>query len=488
MKKIILFQTDVGYYCDVLSSPDLPLGLLKAASFLSQDHKIIIIDARLDRKWKNTLDKELRAGEVICIGVTVMLGSSIKQGLEASAYVKKYFPDIKVIWGGKNSTLAAEDTLKEGIIDIVVRGEAEEVFDKLVRKLEKGKSYADIKGISFINGLNFVHNPVSQPLNLDELPRLPYELIDVRKYQPKMGGRRSLNYESSRGCPIGCPFCYNNISQGRIWRGLSTAKVINDILLLKEKYGVEHIYFVDDNLFCDIERLKEIACGLIRNKCEISWDTQGACLRDVDALTDAELQLLKDSGLVRLAIGVQTGSDNIRKLIESSLTDTMILGVNEKLKKFNIKPHYYFMMAFPGETQEDRMATVRLALNLLKNNRQATTSSFFCFAPWPGTRLFELAQSEYGLKKPKGLSYWIREWDFSAAPWLTDKDKFLLHNLFLVSMFYDNKSDWYSDSRIVKFISALYRPLAKYRVQNMNFNYMFEAKLISWGKAALKYF
>lgn len=488
MKKIILIQTDVGYFDDVLSSPDIPLGLLRIASFLKEDYKITLIDSRRNFRWKNTLKEELEKDNVVCVGITTILGNSINQGLEASAYVKNFSHDIPVIWGGKHPTIAAGITLKEKNIDIIVRGEGEVTFNSLVRAIDNGKGYSNIKGISYKDKGDIVHNPPAELLNLDELPPVPYNLIDVAKYLPKMGGRKSINYESTRGCPVGCPFCYNTLEREMKWRSLSPTKVVDDISYLHHKYGIEHFYFVDDNLFYDIERLKQIASGLIENRSEITWDTQGACLEDIYNISKDDLQFLKDSGLVRLAIGIQSGSKRIRKLINSRITDDQIFEVNQKLKSLRIKPHYYFMVGFPGETKDERFSTIKLALKLLNDNKDATTSSFLCYAPWPGTKLFNFAQSKYGLKKPESLDYWIKEWDFTMAPWLTDKEKESLHNLFMVSMLYDKKSEWYSDSNIVKFLSSLYRPIARFRIRHMFLNSVVEAKLIDLGKATLKQF
>ncbi|MDD5069588.1 MAG: radical SAM protein [Candidatus Omnitrophica bacterium] len=487
MKKIILFQTDVGYFDDVLSKPDLPLGLLAVASGLVDKFDVSIIDARRNRQWKKILLKELSSANVICVGVTVMLGESINQGKTVSAIVKEYLKDIVVVWGGTQSTLSSDLVLKEKNVDVVVRGEGERPFALLAEAVSSKTTYSKIPSISYKANGSIVHNPLSELADLKNLPELPYHLIDIRGYMPKMGRRRSLNYESSRGCPVGCPFCYNTLLAGRTWRGKKSSTVVDDLVNLRNLYGVEHIYFVDDNLFCDLNRLRDIALGLIKAECAITWDTQGACLDDVYKLREKDLIILKQSGLVRLAIGVQTASGRIRRLIKSGLTDEMIHSVNKKLKKFKVNPHYYFMMGFPGETDQERSDTIGLALKLIADNRDATTSSFSCYAPWPGTELFSFCEEKFGLKKPETIDYWIKEWDYSDVPWLSERQKVLLHRIFLISMLYDKKAQWYSGSFFTRLIAAIYRPLALFRLKHRFFSFFIEERLIEFGKTCLKF-
>jgi radical SAM superfamily enzyme YgiQ (UPF0313 family) len=418
--------------------------------------------------------------------MTVMLGRSTRQALQASVLVKQTAPGVPVVWGGKLPSIAAAETLRESAVDLVVRGDGEATFNSLVRALDAKTAYQHLPGISYREQETIIHNRMGEPVDLQTLPSLPFGLVAVEKYMPVIGGRRTVNYESSRGCPVRCPYCYNSLEGWQKWRCVPPEGVLRDIRYLAKEHGVEHVYFVDDNLFCDIRRLRQIAEGLIGDGPAVTWDAQGACLEDICAVSREDLLLLKRSGLIRLAVGIQTGSHRIRKLIESRATDEKVIALNRQLKDFGVRPHYYFMAGFPEETADDRRATAGLALRLLGDNPLATTSSFSCFSPWPGTRMFEYARERYGLALPESLEYWMGDWDRSSVPWFSKKEKHELRGLFLASMLYDRKSEWYSSSRIVRLVSRLYRPIARFRLKNMFFSFLGESVFVEAGKMFLK--
>src|SRR5207302_39401 len=87
-----------------------------------------------------------------------------------------------------------------------------------------------------------------------------YDLLDLEKYFrldspwhfPK--SRRAVQYDSSRGCPYHCSYCHT--IHGKKYRGMSAAKVVNEIEELVTKHGVEELMVVDDMFNFDLDRRK----------------------------------------------------------------------------------------------------------------------------------------------------------------------------------------------------------------------------------------
>lgn len=474
MTSVVLIQPKVGLWDNILSKSSIPLSLLRVSTFAHKNHDIKIIDQRLNKKWQNALKKELKKGP-LCVGITAMSGSSIKYGIEVSEIVKNESPNTTMVWGGTHPTIIPSITLKHKYVDVVLRGEGEKSFSELLEHLERNKSLKEVKGISYKEKGKQIHNPPNKLLDLNKLPDLPYHLVDIKDYLPKHLGRKTINMETSRGCPNQCKFCYNSLGFGGIWRTLTTENVLKQVKRVIDNFGVEHIFFVDDNLFLSHKRIFNICKGLIKEKLDLTWDTQGACISDIYKMSMAEIRLMEKSGCNRLMLGVQSGSQKILDMLNLNVTPQQAITVNKKLKSYNIIPHYYFIVGFPYESKEDRLKTINLALRLLKENKKATTSPFFCYEPWPGTPLFEKASKDYDLQMPKDMEYWIEsEWDSSRAPWLTDEEKGIVESLHFASVFYDKKSEWYSDSRLIKFLVSLYRPIARHRIRKLNFNFMIE--------------
>src|SRR4029077_10360907 len=88
-------------------------------------------------------------------------------------------------------------------------------------------------------GKIFVHESRSFLNELDDLPSVDYDMIDIHKYSiPTMAGKYVLSMMLSRGCPFKCTFCDAPITMGTKLRFWSTPRVLADIRHYVEKYGV----------------------------------------------------------------------------------------------------------------------------------------------------------------------------------------------------------------------------------------------------------
>jgi len=182
----------------------------------------------------------------LCAGLTSITGSQIKYSLEISKFIKAH-SDVPVVWGGIQPTILPEETLSNNNIDIIVMNEGETSFLELVRKLDKKESLHGVKGIRFKENDNVIQNEEREYLDLNRIPNLPYDLIDIKHYLPLFKGRRTLYMETSRGCVGKCAFCSNIVYNKRQWRAMSAETVLERIKSVYNKYGINSFYFIDDN-------------------------------------------------------------------------------------------------------------------------------------------------------------------------------------------------------------------------------------------------
>ena len=81
---------------------------------------------------------------------------------------------------------------------------------------------------------------------LDDLPTVDYDLVDIHKYGiPTMAGRYVISMMHSRGCPFKCTFCDAPITMGKKLRFWSLERIIQDIRLLVDKYDCHNFLFKD---------------------------------------------------------------------------------------------------------------------------------------------------------------------------------------------------------------------------------------------------
>jgi len=476
--RVILFQPKTGVLSEVKTRPSFPLSLLSAARNLEGDFQLVLVDQRLEADWSGRLASELRKGAV-CVGITSITGVQIKYALEASRLVKRQRPEIPVVWGGVHATLLPGETLKEPSVDIVVRGEGEETFAELVRSLLHKRSLEDVSGISFRSDGNgsAIHNEPRPFVSLDSLPYVPYYVAKL-DYLFMRRGRPSMYLETSRGCPLRCAFCYNSSVKNRTWRAMGPEAVIGSVEeILRAFPKVGHLSIVDDNFFVDLERVRKICTLLLKNGSRLTYQVQGASIQTLKRLSDEDLSLLKRSGCERVDMGVESGSAHILEEIDKGISVQDVREANRRLMRMGIEPWFNFMSGFPMESEEDLKSTIRLMIDLERENPKALLSPLYCYTPYPGNKLYERAR-QMGFEPPDSLEKWSEYgWDKARLPWISPRKARDLESYYFLSIFVDRKVFEYASKWWVFLLAFLYRPLARLRFRRGLLGLMIEKHL-----------
>jgi radical SAM superfamily enzyme YgiQ (UPF0313 family) len=315
--------------------------------------------------------------------------------------------------------------------------------------------------------------------DLDELPGLPYSLIDMKRYLPKFQGRRTIYLETSRGCLNQCGFCYNQAYHNRKWRSMSAARVLDDIKKIVKDFTVKSFYIVDDNFFVDLSRFREIAEGLIRFNQDIIWEAQGITIDSASRMKKEDFALLEKSGCRKVHFGVESGSEAVLKSVKKNIKACDVLDVNRRLNGFNIVAQYNFMAGFPRENDADIKDTVNLIWKLMKDNKKSIISPICPYTPYPGTELYQQAIKEEGFLQKNKLEEWVCA-DYGSNIWRSRKKSKFLNALFFSSMFLDlHRLNDMIENPLYQLFIFLYRPIARLRVKNLFFSFMPELKLFS---------
>jgi len=469
--EVVLVQPVVGLLDNIKTAPGLPLSLLTAVKLVAKEFEVKLIDQRLDPDWRKTLKRQLREKPLL-VGTTAMLGPQVEFARMVGEEVKRVNPEVPVVWGGPHASVLPEQTLEEATVDMIVAGDGEKTFLKLARALKKKKSLKRIPGLYFKRNGEVMATGQAPLVDLNKMPDIPYELVDIYQYLPRRGEVLALDMETSRGCPFKCRFCYNPFFNRGRWRALRAGIVLERVAKLVDKYKIKGIWFVDDEFFIDLGRAKKIIEGLARM--DLSWTIQGVTARSVLQMDDDFLSLLEKSGCEQLNIGAESGSARILKMVNKGITPKDILAVNRKLKPYKIMPWFYFMIGFPGETKTDIDKTIKLVMRLLKENPKAKISGIGCFTPYPGTSLFKEAK-KYGYRPPDNLLGWkTYAVDRINVPWIKGDLKRKIEALQFTSFFLDKKARDVADLPIVKIAAELYRPLAWFRFKHNFYKFPFD--------------
>ncbi len=476
MRTVLLVHPHPGISVNRYSgAPFVPGGALLVGTALHHaGYRVKIIDQHVEKDWQLRLSEGLQEN-VICLGISCIIGDQISNGLEIAKFVRAH-STLPIVWGGVHPTLLPEQTLENEFVDIVVRGEGEETAVELMKALEENKSLAGIPGISYKENGKIVHNRDREFIDLDTLPPPCWELIDIHRYTGGHQGYRYISLKTSRGCPFNCGYCYANVFHKRRWRSMSVDNVLKEMTFLMDQYAIDLFLFDDEEFFIDIKRGRELVEAFKR--LNICWK---ASIR-VDTLLrmdDAFLELIRESGCIWLGIGAESGSNNMLNLMNKKITRENILEANRKLARHHLRAQFFLMVGFPTETWEDMKETISLALQLKRENEGAEISAFSLFTPYPGCELHDLAVV-HGLEPPDCLEKWATfSWTADHAVWFSEEMRSTVRMLAFASTCLNDPVDTNPPFHI-KLMGRLYRPLAKQRIKHLFFRYPFEISVAKW--------
>ncbi|WP_084612209.1 radical SAM protein [Thermocrispum municipale] len=117
------------------------------------------------------------------------------------------------------------------------------------------------------------------------------------------------------------------------------------------------------------------------------WDATGR-INVLNRASDAVLDTLAANGLREVALGIESGSERMLKLIDKRIDPSMTHSVVRRLTERGIGVKGYFILGFPTETEAEIDQTVRLVHELWEiadGQPGSFRASAFEYRPYPGT-------------------------------------------------------------------------------------------------------
>jgi anaerobic magnesium-protoporphyrin IX monomethyl ester cyclase len=231
-----------------------------------------------------------------------------KTSLKTVHEIKKIYPNIRIIYGGVYPSYADRGILREcNEIDYIVRGEGEQTILGLIRTLENNGDLQYVDGVTWRNGNQIIANRSRTPIqNLDEY-RPGWELVDWSLYK-MFGFNRAAGLQFSRGCTLTCSYCGQWMFWKK-WRHRSPENIVEQLKILSEDYGVDYVWFADENFSADREALIQLLGLIIESKLDLSLNIN---MTAADVVRDADiLPLYKAAGIDYMVMGVESLKDEV---------------------------------------------------------------------------------------------------------------------------------------------------------------------------------
>lgn len=279
---------------------------------------------------------------------------------ELVARLRQRCPGVPVVLGGAGYSIFPEEALAYLGADYGVAGEGEEVFPRLLERLERGESPAGLPGVF---GREIAAPLPAQPIaDLAALP--PPELEQWLERGPRLLGEDFwMPVQSRRGCPHRCSYCSTPAIQGCTLRHRPPEQVAAEVARLAAA-GIQKLYFVD-NTFNVPEAQALAICRLIA-PLGVRW----RCIVYPQRLSEELAAAMAGAGCVSVALGCESGDPGVLRGLNKHFTPEQVVEVNARLRRHGIGRVGFLLLGVPSETHasvERSLAFVEsLALDALR--------------------------------------------------------------------------------------------------------------------------
>lgn len=293
-------------YEDILSEMRLKGQLSKPVidQLLSLDRELEKYkEAQLIEMADEIVEEAKRIGADF-IGFKLWTGDGFNGSVKMASRIKEKLK-VKIFAGGPHVDWFMENIFDyTDVFDVLAYGEGEETILLLADYADGKINLSDIPNIIYKNNGDIRVSALKRIDNLDSLPDPVYD-NDVYPAMSEDEKIKFIMIDESRGCPNDCYFCIHPRKSGTKWRKRDPKKIVDLMEKLKNDLGVCVFRLSGSNTPADLK--KEIANEIIIRQLNIGYSAFGHARES----KKEDYQLLKRSGCVSLAFGVESGSQRI---------------------------------------------------------------------------------------------------------------------------------------------------------------------------------
>jgi radical SAM superfamily enzyme YgiQ (UPF0313 family) len=382
--KIFLINPSHGEVYGKLTPPDHPhLGLAYIAAVLEAErHAVRIIDIDAEALTHENLGKIIGSEKPDMVGITATT-PVFYSALKMAEIVRKNSSAYTVI-GGIHATLMPVECAESSFIDFVVVGEGEKTIIELVNSILNKSDFANIKGLTYKKGKEIIQNEAREPIqDLDAIPFPARHLFKNQKYTyPDALRYPASPIITSRGCPGNCTFCTAKFLHGKRFRCRSAENVLDEIESLIKDYGVREIHIWDDNFITNRNRVFAFRDGIIKRNINVLFSFPNGIRADF--INRDILKALRDFGTYSVAIGVESGNQNILDMIQKGIKLEQIENAFKLAKEMKLETWGFFLLGLPGEDKNTMKDTIDFAIKL-----DPDIAKFHVLKPFPKSVVYE---------------------------------------------------------------------------------------------------
>jgi anaerobic magnesium-protoporphyrin IX monomethyl ester cyclase len=381
--------------------PYTPIGTLYAASALRmQGISVSVFDSMLDDPSENfRWMLETHQPKIVTVYeddfnfLSKMCLTRMREVAWEMATAAQALGAVAIVHGS-DSTDNPGLFLENGF-NYVLCGETEETLIQLCTAVLHNQVLPEIDGLVRLDEFGkLVQSPVRLAKNPSwaALPVASRDLIDLEPYREawtKAHGYFSTNMVASRGCPYHCNWCAKPIS-GNKFHLRPAAVVAEEMRILKEDEGVQHVWFGDDVFALNQHWIQEFAEEVTKRDASIPFKIQSRA----DLMSEHTVQSLKAAGCAEVWMGVESGAQSVLNAMDKGLSLPAVVVARRRLKEAGIHACFFLQFGYPGESWNELQQTIAF----VRETRPDDIGISFSY-PLPGTPFYERVRAQLGQKR-----------------------------------------------------------------------------------------
>ena len=348
-----------------------------AATFDEIDSALQAPDSFIDSILLGLLKSRIELVKPTLIAFSVPFPGNLYSALKCGQWIKKYFPELKIIMGGgfPNTELRSlSDSRVFDYLDYIILDDGEAPLLNLVEYLDGERGKADLKRtftrengkVIFFDGStqkDFLQSEIGTPdysgFQLDNYLSV-IEIVNPMHRLWSDGGWNKLTL--AHGCYWGrCTFCDTSLDYISRYEPNTVQLLCNRIEEIIRQTGQIGFHFVDEA--APPALMRALALEIIRRNLTVVWWTN---IRFEKSFTYDLCYLLKASGCIAVSGGLEVASDRLLGMINKGVSVAKVAKVTDNFTRAGIMVHAYLMYGFPTQTTQETINSLEVVRQLFE--------------------------------------------------------------------------------------------------------------------------
>ncbi len=320
----------------------------------------ILSDVKLDEDFVKSLSQLPQ--NISAIGISTTFIVDWNDLREVASFIRVHMPETKIIVGGplafllkcldKDSCIRVLSSLSGYVDYVIIEQNGEITLKNLLQSINKRESPTNIPNLAIISESGFTLTGYKEEKGTFNENVIHWDKVELPEYV------NTVPIETSRGCPFRCNFCSYTKFHRYMLKPLDSLR--EELRSLKNCNNIEYISFVDGSLNAIPHRIEEICQMMIDEQIGLKWHFMG----NVKGLSKKQAELMAKSGCEIANIGVESGSDFIRRKMNKPIeSNDEIKQAFYNLSNAGIIGRGFFFVGYPGENEDTIAETIDLINN-----------------------------------------------------------------------------------------------------------------------------